>query len=93
MYIERSKVKFFYNNLCAKKYQSPPLGDIALPLKFQKRAAPWNYNSSKFISTPPKNFREGVHTMYHCIPPGKPEFEPFFDKITICTFPVTFANS
>ena len=49
-----------------------PLGDIAPPLKFQKRPVAWSYSSSKFISTPP-NFWERAHTMYHCIPPRKPE--------------------
>ena len=70
------------NTRSSRWYNPPP------PLlEFRKRPAAWNYNSSKFISTPPPNFRERAHTMYHCIPPRKREFEPFFGKILICTFP------
>ena len=69
-----------------------PLRRYSPHLKFQKRQAPWNYGSSKFIKTP-LIFGEGCHTICHCLPPRKPEFEPFFGKITICTFPVTFTSS
>ena len=58
-----------------KKLSALPPGDIALPLQLQKRPAPWSYSSSKFISTP--NFRDGADIMYHCIPPGKPEYALF----------------
>ena len=39
------------------RYSTPPP-----PLKISETTSPWNYNSSKFISTlPPPNFREGAH--------------------------------
>ena len=68
----------------------PPLGDIAPPKKDQPPGIITVQNSS---TPPPPNFREEAHTIYHCLHPRKPEFEPFFGKITIYTFPVTFASS
>ena len=39
------------------------------------------------------NFTKETNTICHCLPPRKSEFEPFFGKIAIFTFPVTFAMS
>ena len=57
-----------------------PPGDIATSRKPQKRSAPWNCNSSKFISAPILILGRRAQTMYHCVPPRKPEFEPFLVK-------------
>ena len=44
-----------------KKVPGPPR-KYSTPLKFQKRPAPWNYNSAKFINPPsPPDFREGSY--------------------------------
>ena len=76
-----------------KKVLGPPKRYSPLHLKFQKRPAPWNYNSSKFISTPSPNFKGGLIPCIIVYLLENQNLNLLFGKITICNFPVSFASS